>query len=260
MSKVNIFRYRPQHMQVDMFRTIAQELRLDGEFVQGDEGMVIFNKSQILTWSQPNAKFGGLLFYADRKRSLAERAKTLQSVDLVKKHMSGFLERSRLLPSHGQHDVSVKLEAKITNAMMEYGEKGEVASVPMRVDVSSQIQLDDLPVIGPRAKVRAAFGDGETPQFLHVGLWETLDVLETVELIPRDRLQKFIDNRTKRREKKIEMRVRDTNLAYWAREYRGGVDILEPYYFVEVEHLEFNQRKRKAGYGPRQVLQFPAYT
>ncbi len=260
MSDVNVFRYRPQHMKAELFRTIAQDLRLDGEFAQGDEGMVLHNKRQILTWSQPGAKFGGVLFYADRDRSLAEPAKKLPGVDSSKKYMNGFLERSRLMPIRSKHDVSVKLEAKITEAMMETGEKGEVARVPMRVDVSSHIQLDGLPVMGPRAKVRAAFSDGETPQFLHVGLWETIVVYRTGELIPRDRLLKIIDDRTKRRERKSELRVRDITLAYWAREYRGGADILEPYYFVEIEHLESNQRKGEEGSGPRQVLQFLAYT
>lgn len=260
MSNVNIFRYRPQYMKADLFRTIAHDLRLDGEFAQGDEGMVLHNKRQILTWSQPNAKFGGVLFYVDRARSLAEPAKKLPGVDSIKKYMNGFLERSRLMPIRGKHDVSVKLEAKVTEAMMVAREKDEVARMPMRVDVSSRIQLDDLPVMGPRAKVRAAFGDGETPQFLHVGLWETVDVHKTGELIPRDRLRKIIDDRVKRRERKIELRVRDITLAYWAREYRGGADVLEPYYFVEIEHLEPDQRKDEEGSGPRQVLQFLAYT
>jgi hypothetical protein len=114
--------------------------------------------------------------------------------------------------------------------------------------------------MGPRAKIRAAFGDGKTPQFLHVGLWETVDVSRKGELIPRDRLRKIIDDRAKRRERKIEMRVRDITLAYGAREYSGGADILEPYYLVEIEHLESGQRKDEEGSGPRQVLKFLAYT
>jgi hypothetical protein len=78
-------------MKADLFRTIAQDLRLDGEFAQGDGGMVLHNKRQILTWSQPNAKFGGVLFYADRDCSLAEPAKKLPRVDSIKKYMEGFL-------------------------------------------------------------------------------------------------------------------------------------------------------------------------
>lgn len=260
MSNVNIFRYRPQYMKADLFRTIAQDLRLDGEFSQGDEGMIFHNKRQILTWSQPNAKFGGVLFYVDRDRSLVEPAKKLPGVDSIKEYMNGLLERWCLMPTRGRHDVSVKLEARVTEAMMDAGEKDEVARVPMRVDVSSRIQLDGLPVMGPRAKVRAAFGDGETPQFLHVGLWETVDVYRTGELISEDRLSKIIDDRVKRRKRKIKLRVRDITLAYWAREYRGGADVLEPYYFVEIEHLEPDQRKDEEGSGPRQVLQFLAYT
>lgn len=260
MSNVNIFRYCPQHMKTDLFRTIAQDLRLEGEFAQGDEGMVLHNKRQILTWSQPNAKFGGVLFYVDRDRSLAEPTKKVPGVDSIKKYMNDFLERSRLMPIHGKHDLSVKLDAKVTEAMMEKGEKKEVAHVPMRVDVSSRIQLDELPVMGPRAKIRAAFGDGEKPQFLHIGLWKTVDIYKTGELIPRDRLRTIIDDRIKRRERKIELRVRDVTLAYWAREYCGGADVLEPYYFVEIEHLDPKQRKDEESSGPRQVLHFLAYT
>jgi hypothetical protein len=259
MSNVNIFRYRPKYMKADLFHTIARDLRLDGEFAQGEEGMVLHNKRQILTWSQPKAKFGGLLFYLDRDRSLAEPAQKLMRVDSIKEYMSEFLERSHLMPVQGKHDVSVKLVAKATEAVMETGEKGEATRVPMRVDVSSHVQLDGLPVMGPRAKVRAAFGDGEVPLFMHIGLWETVDVYKTGELIPKDRLHKVIDDRVRRRERQIELRVRDITLAYWAREYRGGADVLEPYYFVEIEHLGPDQKQDEEGSGPRQVLQFLAY-
>ena len=155
--------------------------------------------------------------------------------------------------------MSVRLAAKVTEAVMETGEKGEAERVPMRVDVSSDVQLDGLPVVGPRAKVRAAFGDGRVPQFMHVGLWESVDVYKTGELIPKDRLHKIIDDSARRRERKIDLRVRDINLAYWAREYRGGADILEPYYFVEIEHLGADEQQEEGGSGPRQVLQFLAY-
>lgn len=259
MSNINIFRYRPQYMKADLFSTIAHDLQLEGKFAQGDEGMIFSNKSQILTWSQPSAKFGGVLFYADRNRSLAEPAKKLPEVDSIKKYMNGFLERSRLMPIRGKHDFSVKLESKVTEAMIDAREKGEIKRVPMRVDVSSRIELDELPVMGPRAKVRAAFGDMETPQFLHVGLWETVEVYKTGELIPKDLLRKVIDDRVKRRERKVNLQVRDITLAYWAREYCGGADVLEPYYFVEIEHIDHNPRKDE-GSGPRQVLQFLAYT
>jgi hypothetical protein len=259
MSNVNIFRYRPRHMDADRFRSVARDLRLDGEFAQGEEGMVLHNKRQILTWSQPGAKFGGLLFFLDRDRSLAEPARELVRVESIQEYMSEFLERWHLMPVQGRHEVSVRLAAKVTEAVIETGEKSEAERVPMRVDVSSHVQLDGLPVIGPRAKVRAAFGDGKVPQFMHVGLWETVDLYKTGELIPKDRLHKIIDDRVRRREKPVELRVRDINLAYWAREYRGGADLLEPYYFVEIEHLGTDEEHDEGGSGPRQVLQFLAY-
>lgn len=259
MSKINIFRYRPKHMEKDLFYNIANDLRFKGEFVQGEEGMVIYNDEQVMTWSQPNAKFGGVLFYTDRNRSLAKPAKRLAEVESVREYMNGFLKRSQLMPDSGKHEVSVKLKAKVTDAMIETGEKEEVKRVPMRVDVYSDIRLDDVPVMGPRAKIRAAF-DGETPQFLHIGLWETVDVYKTGELIPKDHLLKIIDEKARNRKGKINLQVQDIYLAFWAREYCGGADILEPYYFVEVEHLASDKRKREEGAGPKQVLRFLAYT
>lgn len=258
MSTVNIFRYRPQHMKTDRFHSIAEELHLDGRFADGEEGMVLHNDHQILTWSQPNAKFGGVLFYADRERSLAEPARELPEVDLIQKYMGGFLERSHLMPDRSEHEVSVKLEAKATEAMFSE-ERDEVKRLPMRVDVSSRIKLDNLPVMGPRAKVRAAFGKSEAPHFLHVGLWKTVEVLKKGELVSKDRLRETIDDRVTRREKKAELRVHDIFLAYWAHEYRGGADVLEPYYFVAVENLENGDHKGEEGSGPRQILRFPAY-
>ena len=259
MSKIKIFRYRPKHMETDLFSNIANDLRLKGELKQGEEGLVIYNDHQIMTWSQPNAKFGGVLFYADRNRSLAKPSRRVAEVDPIKDYMNGFLKRSQLMPNPGKLDVSVKLKAKVTNAMMETGGKEEIKRVPMRVDVYSDIRLDDLPVLGPRAKIRAAF-DGATPQFLHIGLWETMDVYKTGELIPKDHLLKIIDDKTKSRERKMDLRVIDINLAFWAGEYRGGADILEPYYFVEIEHQMPDERKGEENSGPRQVLKFLAYT
>lgn len=259
MSKINIFRYRPKQMEKDLFFNIAENLRLKGEFKQGDEGMVIHNDHQVMTWSQPSAKFGGVLFFVDRNRSLAKPAKELAKVDTIKEYMNGFLKKSQLMPDSGKFDISVKLEAKVTEAMMETGKEKEIKRIPMRVDVYSDIQLDGLSVMGPRAKIRAAF-DGETPQFLHIGLWETVEVYKTGELIPKDHLLKIIDEKTKRRERKIDLRVQDTKLAFWAGEYCGGADILEPYYFVEIEHLGPNIRRGEEDAGPKQVMRILAYT
>ena len=105
MSKIKIFRYRPKHMETDLFSNIANDLRLKGELIQGDEGLVIYNDHQIMTWSQPNAKFGGMLFYADRNRSLAKPSKGLAEVDSIKKYMNGFLKRSQLMPKPGKYDI-----------------------------------------------------------------------------------------------------------------------------------------------------------
>lgn len=258
MSRVNIFRYRPQQMSLDLFRSIARDLQVDGALAHGHEGMVCHNREEILAWSQPNARFGGVLFYADRSRSLAVPGKRLPSTEFATKYVDSFLERSRLTPIRGEHDLSLKLEARIGEAMREGGDQEGVSRLPMRVDVSSRIRLDDVPVVGPRAKVRAAFGDGETPQFLHVGLWETVEVHRTAELIPRDHLLKLIDKRARRREKKLDLRIRELTLAYWAREYRGGADLLEPYYFVEIEHLGRDRATAQEEGGPRHVLHFPA--
>lgn len=259
MSNVNIFRYRPQQMKEDQFYAIAEDLRMDGEFSQGEEGMILFNKNEVLTWSQPNAKFGGLLQYIDRRRSLSQPAEGLPDVDGIRDYMNEFLDRQRLMPTEDGYDVTVKLESKVAAAMME-SEEGKLTRVPMRVDVSSHIQLDGLPVIGPRAKIRAAFGEWETPQFLHVGLWESVELYKKGELIPKDRLATTIDERTARRDRESALKVRDIDLAYWAREYQGGADILEPYYFVEIEHLDVSDQSADEGSGPRQVLQFLAYS
>jgi len=259
MSQINIFRYRPKHMKADLFHSIARELRMEGKFSQGDEGMVLHNERQILTWSQPNAKFGGLLFYADRELSLAKAAGSVPDVEPIRKKMHAFLEQSDLMPVQSRHRASIKLETKISEAFIESGKREEIKRVPMRADVLSHIQLDGHAVTGPRAKVRAAFGDKAAPHFMHIGLWEDVDVYKTGELLPKELLLKRIDERLKRREKQNDVRIRDIALAYWAREYRGGVDTLEPYYFVEIEHTA-PHRRGEEGSGPRQVLYFQAYT
>jgi hypothetical protein len=259
MNNINIYRYHPKRMNEDQFHSIAHDLRLKGEFKQGEEGMVLYNDNQILTWSQPNAKLGGVLYYANRSHSLSGPAGKLPKVDVVREYMNGFLERSHLMPERDKEEVSVKLEARTTEGMIEKGEKGEVRRVPLRVDVSSHIRLGDIPVVGPRAKIRAAFSSAR-PHFMHIGLWEKVDMYKTGEIIPKERLMQIIEESARRREKKIEFKVQDIKLAYWAGEYQGGADILEPCYFVEIEHIYSERRKDKEGTGPKQVLKFLAYT
>ncbi len=53
--------------------------------------------------------------------------------------------------------------------------------------------------------------------------------------------------------------ITDIKLAYCAREFRGGPDLLVPCYFVEVEHRDKKLKAPSDAQGPRHVVWFPAY-
>lgn len=253
MAKIELFRYRPKRLSGQQFHGIAEAMHLDGKFSEADEGMVMHNGEQVMTWSQPGARFGGLLTYGDRSRSLAEPARDMIDDGKAGELAKRLLEKAGLMPKADAPGFDLDLKARTSMAMVEQGDDGAKRQ-PMHVDVSAEIRLADLPVIGPRAKVRMAFGDGEVPHFLHVGLWESLEPYETAELIDEDRLRKIVDERLRKREKGAGIEIRDISLAYWAQEYAGGADLLAPHYFVEIVHMDGRE------HGPRQVMPFAAHT
>jgi hypothetical protein len=144
----------------------------------------------------------------------------------------------------------------VTNGVVFDGR--ERREVPVKADLVSRITVNDVPVTGPRAKVRMTFKTGAQPILLHRGLWERLEFAGELRVADEERVHAgVLDRLGDRRGGSPRSRILRTRLAYHAAEYTGGPDLLAPSYFVEVEHRapggDGQQRQQ-----PRQVIRVPA--
>jgi hypothetical protein len=95
---------------------------------------------------------------------------------------------------------------------------------------------------------------------IHCGLWEHIEVYEEREWIREHDVVKIIKEKLSSRccdQKGYD--IIDINLAYYAREFSGGPDLLAPYYFIEIEFVDSNAEKVQIAQGPRQIFNLPAY-
>lgn len=54
-------------------------------------------------------------------------------------------------------------------------------------------------------------------------------------------------------------RLVSLRLVYWADEFKGGPDLLAPWYFAEIEHSDPRYAGKEPIQGPRQLLRIPAF-
>ena len=104
--------------------------------------------------------------------------------------------------------------------------------------------LNDISVVGSRAKVRIVFKDQEKPIFIYRGLWEGIEVYEEKELIRSHDIVKALKEKlADRRKFRAYYEIISMKLAYFADEYSGGPDLLTPFYFIEIEYEDVNAKK-----------------
>ena len=85
--------------------------------------------------------------------------------------------------------------------------------------------------------------------------WDSVDQYDERRLVGADEaVGTLLAGRDKRGPRSGPVEVVSATLGYWAGEYAGGADVLEPSWFVEVAHTEM----RKSGAGPRQLVRLPA--
>ena len=104
------------------------------------------------------------------------------------------------------------------------------------------------------------FKGRERPILIHRGLWQNVEVYEERELVREHDAVTWVKERlVERRKKRGHYDVATVKLAYFAHEFRGGPDILAPFYFIEVESEDKHAEKVGVTEGPKQVLWLPAY-
>jgi hypothetical protein len=261
MATVTLYRMHHEAPSTDRLLRIAKALGLDGEAKDSPEGTAVAGDRGVLAHAAPCTRMGGVLFYADPNASLAEPAKRPIDPAAAKKWADAFLESNELLPKAGDsgRDATIEIAAALTEAVTFDGK--ERTRVPAKTDVTSRITLDDIEVIGPRAKVRMVFKDDKRPVFIHRGLWDRLEPYEDRELVRAHDAASTVDGLLANRKDcgDVGHAVGDVKLAYFAREFAGAPDLLAPYYFVEIEFKNVDSKAAGEVSGPRQVLWFPAY-
>jgi hypothetical protein len=261
MSKIRIFRQRVKRLDAKRFTAIGRDLGATGEVVETEEAIAMIGKEgKTLAYAQPGARFAGLLFYTDQSQNLGEVADRLTGKKRAEEWTRKFLEGHDLLPklsSKGDAKAEIAFEVRTPDAYVYDGR--ERKAVATRLEVAAKLALDGLPVTGPRGKLRLSFKADETPVAVHRGVWQDLEVFEEREAVSEDEGVKTAVSRLEARGTRGRLfRLVSAKRAYWAREYEGGADLLEPHYFVEVEFEDREARKHGIEQGPRQVFVVPA--
>lgn len=259
MSKIRIYRQRIERMDKDRLASIAKDLKIKGKLVETDDAIAVQADGRALAFAQPGGRFGGLLFYTDQTQSHGEVTKKLAGEGRGRDWTMKFLDQYKLLPAPDKDiDAEVsEFEAKAPAAMTFDGRARNPVSTVLHV--AAKITLDGLPVTGPRSKLRTVFKSGAEPIAIHRGIWDKLEVFEEREAVSEDEAVKTALARlSDRKDRMGAHRLTEVRRAYWAKEYEGGPDLLEPYYFVEVEFEDRDAKKQGINQGPRQVFLTPA--
>ena len=226
-----------------------------------DEAIAVRDSARALAYAQPTARFAGLLFYTDQSKGTAEDVKKLTDKKSAKRWADSFLERFDLLPQKIK-DERIKLHFETTSDQTEAvifdGKKRSKKKI--KTEISSKTTLNDIPVEGPRSKVRMIFKGQEKPIMMHLGMWENIEVFEERELIRKHDVFTVIKEKLAERQKsEINYDIVDIKLAYYADEFKGGPDLLVPYYFVEIEYEDKKAREMGITEGAKQIFPVPAY-
>ncbi len=260
MAKAFIFRARYKRMDPDGFLKIARTLGVSEKFMQSDEGLAVNDGARSLVYSQPGTKFGGLLFYTDQSQSLGAVCDKLVDDEAAKAWAYAFLKDFDLLPHRSRDErivFKLGVSASPTKAVSFDGR--EKHKVTINTEFITRLTLNRIPITGPRAKIRMAFKQQETPIMILRGIWEDIEIFDEKEIVPEAEIVKAVSERlVLRRNDKANYRMVDIKLAYFAGEFHAEPDLLEPYYFVEVEFDDPKAREVGIKQGPRQMLRLPA--
>ncbi len=261
MSEVFIYKTKSQQLKPEQFTKIARNLGIRKKLVQTDEALAVHDSDCALVYGQPGSKFGGVLFFTDQSKSMGEMTEKLPDSKKVKRWADEFLNEFKLIPEKSK-DRTIRFNLSTmgtqTHAITFDGKERKKKKI--KTEIKSKITLNDVAVVGPRAKVRMVFNDPKRPLMIHCGLWKHIEVFEKRELVREHDIIKVIKEKLARREeRKVCYDVVDIKLAYFAREFEGGPDLLAPYYFIEIEFEDEKGRESGISQGPKQIFWLPAY-
>jgi hypothetical protein len=260
MSEILLFRTKPKNMKAEEFSKMTKMLGFEEKVVETDEALAVRGSSRTLAYGNPCAKYAGVLFYTDQSQSLGEISEKVTDAKQAKRWADDFLKQFQLPKGTRDDRIDFKFDTSsfMTQAVTFDGK--ERKKVNVKSDVVSKMTLNGIAVTGGRAKVRMVFKDKEMPSLMHVGLWENIEVYESRELVSEHEVVKTVNEKlAKRRNCKSANRIVDVKLAYFAKEFNGGPDVLAPYYFIEMEFEDKNGSELGIEEGPKQIFWLPAY-
>lgn len=259
---IPLFKRKTRALPATQFAAMARSLGLEGKVQATDEALCATDGRRTLAYAQPCTPFSGLLFFSDQSVAWGEVGGKVLGADQARAWTQDLLKKFDLLP-HPQQDPQVRfdfsLEARETEAIVFDGR--ERKRVKAKTDVTSRAMLGDVEVVGPRAKARLVFKDGERPVMMHLGLWESLAVHEERDRVSEHEVARTVaDKLAQRREcDGRAYRLFDMRLVYMAGEFRGAPDLLAPEYLVEIELRDPRHDRKNPPIPPRQVLRLPAW-
>ena len=262
-NSIVIPRVRPATFDSDRLRGLAERLRFSGELLEHEEAVAIASEKHTVVHGQPGNRMGGLTTALDHTRGIAPDAgdgpegtprKVVdpdRAVTIVAELLDAFALGT--VRTESRLGLDWKITGAVTEAVRFDGR--ERYSFPVKTDVRARVTIDGIPVSGPRAGASAVFTDGDEPLRLLVATWDSVDQYDERRLVNVDEaVGTLLAGRDKRGPRSGPVEVVSATLGYWAGEYAGGADVLEPSWFVEVAHTEV----RKSGAGPRQLVRLPA--
>ncbi len=270
-SRILVFKKSVDKMKIESFQKIAETLEIKGKTIETDNGLAVTGSEKALAYAQPYAKFAGLLFYSDQSVGIADQVENLLDSQRAKRWADTFLRDFNLVPSKVKDErinLTFNLHSSQNEAIVFDGK--ERRKIKNKTEIRSIIKINDIPVVGPRAKVRMVFKNREKPILIHSCIWNQIEVYEEREIVRMHDVVKVV------REKLVQRQscknktfgryghlshcdVISARLAYFANEYAGGMDLLAPYYFVEVEFEDPKAKQNGITQGPRQIFWLPAY-
>jgi hypothetical protein len=263
MKEIPVLRMYTKHIEKKTFVAIAEHLGLRGDPVATKEALFMQGKQSALAYAMPGSRFAGLLFFTDQSNGVGAPIERAPGKEAVETWTHAFLKRFELGPRESSAQeirASYAMRVSLTESAIENDKKGkDVKHVPIKTDVIFDVQVNDLHVTGPRAKVRLTFKNAKAPVWIHRALWEAMEVFEARPMLTEDEVYRKVKDRLSRRGETMKMwQMLDIRLAYFAGEYSGGPDLLLPYYFAELEHRDPKDKERMRQ-GPRQLIHIPAW-
>jgi len=263
MKEIPVLRTYTEQIEKNKFADIAKHLGLRGDLVATKEALFMQGKQSALVYAMPGSRFAGLLFFTDQTNGVAAPIERTPGKEAVETWTQDFLKRFQLGPresSAKQIRVSFATRVLRTESAVDTDKEGkDVKRAPIKTDVIFDLQVNDLKVTGPRAKVRLTFKSARAPVWIHRALWEKMELFEARPMLTEDEVYRKVKDRLSRRGETLKMwQMIGIRLVYFAGEYSGGPDLLLPYYFAEIEYRDPKDKERTRQ-GPRQLIQMPAW-